>query len=75
MTYQNLNNSSYKLRCQEEEVEPNTLLLFMCAMKNQVLVGHVTTRRISSVHLTNYVVDLTIPLGFCYVGILHVYLT
>jgi hypothetical protein len=47
----------------------------MRAMKNQVLVGHVTARRISSVDFTNYVVYSTIPLDYCYVGITHVYLT
>ena len=38
----------------------NTLLCFMCAMKIQILVGHVTGRRVSVVVLTNYMVDLMI---------------
>jgi hypothetical protein len=39
-----------------------TLLLFICVMKNQNLTCHVTTQRVSLVILTNYLVDLTIPL-------------
>ena len=33
----------------------------MCAIENQISIGHVIMRRISMVVLTNYVVDLTIP--------------
>jgi hypothetical protein len=36
------------------------VLLFMCAMTNQNLTGHVTTRRVFVVILINYMVDLTI---------------
>ena len=38
----------------------DTLLLFICAMKIQILTGHVTTQHIFMVFLTNYVVELII---------------
>ena len=36
MTYQNLQNPSCKLRCKERGSEVDTLLLFMCVMRNQI---------------------------------------
>ena len=62
ITYQNVNNFSYKLKCKERRIRAYTLLFFMCAMKNQILAGRVTAQRVFVVVLTNYVVDLTIPL-------------
>jgi hypothetical protein len=61
MTWQNLNNSSCKLQYKERENIVDTLLLFMLAMRNQILIGHVIAQRASVVVLPNYVVNLTIP--------------
>ena len=60
ITYWNSNNFSCKLECKERGRRVVTLLLFMCAMKSKIMVGHVISQRVHKVILTNYLVDLTI---------------
>ena len=67
-----LNNSTCKLNCEERGSKADTLLLFMCAMKIQVLTGHVTVLCVSVVNLANYMVDLTIP--FCVYIYIYIYI-
>jgi hypothetical protein len=52
--------SSCMLKCKERRSKANTLLIFMCAMKNQILISHMTTQRVYVVVLTNYMVTTEI---------------
>ena len=41
MTCQNLNNSACKLKCEERGITIDIMLIFMYAMKNQIMTSHV----------------------------------
>ena len=49
-------NSSCKLKCKERESKVDTLHLFICAMKNQTLICHVTAQCVYVGILIDYMV-------------------